>query len=214
MTKQTPKTKAPGRIPTQERAIFTRKSILEAVERVLEEKGIADASTDEIARRAGVGVGTLYQYFPTREALFAAWEEQVLSDEMQRLQALVQERIDAPLEPLVFDVVRMAASAVARVSRLHGESQGEANLVSRQERRAELAKTLVAFLRGVFEARRDELWLDDLDTAPALLVTTVFNSAFYGAIEHPEMAASGAWQRELARMVTRYLVRPRVTGVV
>jgi AcrR family transcriptional regulator len=168
---------------------------------------------EAVARRAGVGTGSLYQYFPTREALLAAWEEQVLTDELQRLQALIQERIDDPFEPLVFDVVRTAAAAIARISRLHGESGGETNLVSREARRVELGKTLAVFLRGVFEARRDELWLDDLDTAPTLLVTTVFNSAFYGAIDYPEMAASGAWQRELARMVTRYLVRPRTPAI-
>jgi AcrR family transcriptional regulator len=48
-----------------------RARLLEAAEEVFAEKGIA-VPIDDVARRAGVGVGTLYRHFPTKEALFAA----------------------------------------------------------------------------------------------------------------------------------------------
>jgi AcrR family transcriptional regulator len=48
-----------------------RERVLEAAAVVFAERGL-DASLDEIARRAGVGVGTLYRRFPTREALIEA----------------------------------------------------------------------------------------------------------------------------------------------
>jgi AcrR family transcriptional regulator len=47
-----------------------RERILSAAEDVFREQG-ADASLEEVARRAGVGIGTLYRRFPTREALLA-----------------------------------------------------------------------------------------------------------------------------------------------
>lgn len=48
-----------------------RERILTAAEQVFLERG-AGASLDDVAKRAGVGIGTLYRRFPTREALWAA----------------------------------------------------------------------------------------------------------------------------------------------
>jgi len=51
-----------------------RERLLAAADEVFSERG-ADASMDDVARRAGVGIGTLYRHFPTREALLAATVE-------------------------------------------------------------------------------------------------------------------------------------------
>lgn len=52
-----------------------RERILSAAEELFLEKG-ADVSLEEVARRAGVGIGTLYRRFPTREALLAATSDE------------------------------------------------------------------------------------------------------------------------------------------
>jgi AcrR family transcriptional regulator len=52
-------------------AIRNRELILEAAKAVFSAGG-SDASLEAVARRAGVGIGTLYRHFPTREALFEA----------------------------------------------------------------------------------------------------------------------------------------------
>lgn len=58
-------------IPLRADAQRNRERLLAAAEAVFLERG-ADASMDDVARRAGVGIGTLYRRFPTREALLAA----------------------------------------------------------------------------------------------------------------------------------------------
>ncbi len=45
--------------------------ILEAAARIFEERGTTAATTDAIAERAGVSIGSLYQYFPNKESLLA-----------------------------------------------------------------------------------------------------------------------------------------------
>ncbi|WP_207447826.1 TetR/AcrR family transcriptional regulator [Roseomonas marmotae] len=52
-------------------ALRNRGKVLEAAKAVFSQGG-ADASLEAVARKAGVGIGTLYRHFPTREALFEA----------------------------------------------------------------------------------------------------------------------------------------------
>src|ERR1700744_4396748 len=52
-------------------AVRNRERVLEAAKRVFSAGG-PDASLEAVAKRAGVGIGTLYRHFPTREALFEA----------------------------------------------------------------------------------------------------------------------------------------------
>lgn len=60
-----------GPRPLRADAQRNRARILEAAEAELAERGV-DVPVDDVARRAGVGVGTLYRHFPTKEALLAA----------------------------------------------------------------------------------------------------------------------------------------------
>jgi AcrR family transcriptional regulator len=65
-----PSTSTAGR-PMRSDAVKNRLRILEAAEVVFAARGVA-APIDEVAERAGVGVGTLYRHFPNKEALFEA----------------------------------------------------------------------------------------------------------------------------------------------
>lgn len=61
----------PRKRPLQARSTATFDAVLEASARILEQHGLLALNTNEIARLAGVSVGTLYQYFPTKEAILA-----------------------------------------------------------------------------------------------------------------------------------------------
>ena len=65
----------PRKSASQERSRITIDTILEATARVLMKDGYDRASTNRIAAAAGVSIGSLYQYFPSKEALVAAVSE-------------------------------------------------------------------------------------------------------------------------------------------
>jgi AcrR family transcriptional regulator len=67
-------------------AVRNRERVLEAAKAVFSAGG-ADASLEAVARAAGVGIGTLYRHFPTREALFEA----VYRREVQQLADLAEQ---------------------------------------------------------------------------------------------------------------------------
>jgi len=79
--------------PLRADAARNRERILAAAEEVFLERG-ADASLDEVAKRAKVGIGTLYRRFPTREALLAA-----TSDERMLSLAAASQARDDMMEP-------------------------------------------------------------------------------------------------------------------
>lgn len=68
-----------------------RARVLQAAQEAFAAEGLA-VPLDEIARRAGVGAGTVYRHFPTKEALF----ETIVLGRVQELEARVRRWVDAP----------------------------------------------------------------------------------------------------------------------
>jgi AcrR family transcriptional regulator len=69
------------RRPRQSRSRATWDAILEAAAQVLERDGPAGFSTASVAERAGVSIGTVYQYFPDKQAILLAAAEREVSSE-------------------------------------------------------------------------------------------------------------------------------------
>jgi AcrR family transcriptional regulator len=82
---------APTARPRRADAQRNHDAVLAAARAVFVQAGI-DAPMEDVARAAGVGKGTLYRRFPTREHLFAA----ILQDRMDELDASAQRALDAP----------------------------------------------------------------------------------------------------------------------
>lgn len=74
----------PRKAPLQRRSAQTVETVLEAAARILETRGLDGYTTNAVAERAGVSIGSLYQYFPNRDALTVALIEretaQLLAD--------------------------------------------------------------------------------------------------------------------------------------
>jgi AcrR family transcriptional regulator len=62
---------SPRKTPIQKRSSETVSVILEAAARVLEQRGFEHFNTNAIAEKAGVSIGSLYQYFPNKDALLS-----------------------------------------------------------------------------------------------------------------------------------------------
>lgn len=88
----------PRKTPTQSRSSHTVDAILEAAARILEEAGFDRYTTNDIAERAGVSVGSFYQYFPNKDAVTVA----LIGSETEALSADVRDALRGPgdVEPL------------------------------------------------------------------------------------------------------------------
>jgi AcrR family transcriptional regulator len=77
------------REPSQERALRTIDTIFMATAQIVEEDGVAALNTNKIAARAGFSVGTLYQYFPSKEAILLAMIERQRARVLEKLSQLL-----------------------------------------------------------------------------------------------------------------------------
>lgn len=81
----------PRKTPRQERSAATCAAILEAAARILETSGSAGLTTNHVAVLAGVSVGTLYQYFPAKEAILAELVRQMRQEMLADFVGAVRE---------------------------------------------------------------------------------------------------------------------------
>src|ERR1700723_2508993 len=95
----------PRKKPRQERSHATVEVILSATARVLCSTGYDRASTNRIALAAGVSIGSLYQYFPSKEALVASLVERHTDQMMSVLKGKLAEVAMAPLPVAVRTLV-------------------------------------------------------------------------------------------------------------
>lgn len=77
----------PRKAPVQRRSAQTVEAVLEAAARILETLGLNGYTTNAVAERAGVSIGSLYQYFPNRDALTVALIERETAQLMQDIEA-------------------------------------------------------------------------------------------------------------------------------
>lgn len=112
---------SPRRTPRQERARATVEHILDATARILTSRGWAGTTTNHVAERAGVSIGTLYEYFPSKESLVAALVGRHLDAAEARLADLASSVAAATpsLEGLVRAIVSAMLDLHAATPRLH-----------------------------------------------------------------------------------------------
>ena len=99
--------------PSQARSAWTVDLILEAAAQVLEARGEEALTTKTAAERAGVSIGTLYQYFPNRDAILVALADREAKRIAERMRALIdrrdQENGQDPVRSLIRALIRSYA---------------------------------------------------------------------------------------------------------
>ena len=143
-------------------------AIVEATARLLVERGYEGATTRRVADRAGVSVGSLYQYFPSRDALVTAVIERHVGEVLERIGGELRRLETAPLD-------RAIRQLVDTILELHDDDPGLHVILMEQlpraDRTALLAKierALGAHFRAFFRGRPDRPRFD-VDRAMTVL---------------------------------------------
>src|ERR1700677_3780503 len=106
------KAKKPARRrPQQLRSQQTVEAVLDAVVRILKKDGIVGVTTNRIAEVAGVSIGSVYQYFPDKRAIFTALHERHIRKIDRLVEAKLAEHAASPLDALMRAVIEAMIDA-------------------------------------------------------------------------------------------------------
>lgn len=196
---------APRKPPTTRAGVDIIASILAAASHVLDERGLDGFTTNQVAERAGVSIGSLYQYFPNKDALLAELARQM----ERRTEALaVQILVTAGDAPL-------AEVAGRIIDALLGELGG---IGLRQAIRRQVPPSWTAPVSDEVDrtVRREVAAAmsrrDDVRPGPHALMAWIAVHAVERVIEaavvdEPALLAEPAFRAELIELVVRYLGR-------
>lgn len=203
---------APRRRPRQARSRATTDAILAAAARVLAARGYAATTTNHVAAEAGVSIGSLYEYYPSKDALVVALLEAHIAEAttvLEQASAAVASRPDASLEWMIGIFVAAMVALHAREPGLHRVLFEEAPLPPRVRRTlADVEAATVAHTTELLR-RHPAVRVADPALAAALVVRTVEALTHHHVLLDPKRAGDDArWAREVTALVTRYLRGP------
>ncbi|MGO3891443.1 MAG: TetR/AcrR family transcriptional regulator [Paenalcaligenes sp.] len=203
----------PRKSPRQARSKALVTAILDATAQVLVERGYAGSSTNLIASRAGVSIGSIYQYFPNKDSLIAALRERHATDLYDTLDAVLTRRNPQSLEEKLAAIVHGWMLAHQLEPDLHRVVEQEFPFFERAHQdQIPIYRTIVERVRQLLEEHREQLLPDNLDLATWMVLQTI-ESLIHAATTTTPLPAHkpAAIEQQIVEMLNRYLqaVSPR-----
>jgi AcrR family transcriptional regulator len=167
----------PRKAPRQARAVATQDAILEAATHIIARGGLAEYNTNAVAERAGVSIGSLYQYFPNKDALMVTLIHRQQRMQLTNVQTALATLGDADFTAAVRILVRAAMQH-------HRDDTLLATALDHEEARLPLSDMLSEYLdqgggalAPLFHRYRDQIGAIDparaMRTIPALVKAAV-----------------------------------------
>ena len=193
--------------PRQDRSRTTVEAILGAAAQIFREHGYAAGTTDRIAERAGVSIGSVYQYFPNKDALLVVLAERHVDAGFARLRELLsdaqgsQPSLEAMLRRFVEGMIALHSDE----PELHRVLFEEAPLPPSLRKNLRQRETAFAGeIRDLLESH-PEVSMTNPELS-ATLVVQMIEGLVHGFILHPpDRIDLKDWTEEIVKVCFRYL---------
>jgi AcrR family transcriptional regulator len=199
----------PRKLPKQERSRATVEALLAATAQVLVREGYEHTNTNRIAEVSGCGIGSLYEYFPNKEALVATLVERAADALLVHFEAWFQAHADSPPPVAVRAFVEAAISAHPTEPELHKILIELAPRVGDLDRLGQVEDRITDFVRAYLESRGTEIVPNDLDLAAFVVMRTVEALCHEAVVSRPSYLQDGRLVEEVTALVLRYLIPGR-----
>jgi AcrR family transcriptional regulator len=197
----------PRKNASQERSRATVDALIEATARILVREGFEKTSTNRIAEIAGVSVGSLYQYFPSKEALVAAVIDRHHEEIMGLVRTTLCEVMGMPIDKAVRRIVTVAIDAHRVNPELHRVLDEQIPRAGKLDVEA-FSREVHTLVRAYLDSRRKEMRKINLDVATFICVSTIeavaHNTVLNQAAMLPEKTVKTLVD-ETTRMVVGFL---------
>lgn len=193
------------RVPTQKRSIEKKQRIKDAALKLMSEKGYFATSSNEIAREAGVSIGTFYSYFKDKKEIYAELVDDIYTAVLTPINLN-----ELPDDLSIEETVQLYVTAVFRGHEYQTAFQREISSLSEQSdefRAIEMVhkSNILHVFSEALKAYREELKPQDLETSTYIILTTV-EAVIHDTLFHNGGKNKEAVIRELTAMIVNYLV--------
>jgi AcrR family transcriptional regulator len=199
---------SPRKAPRQSRSQATVTAILDATARILIERGFAAASTNAVAERAGVSVGSLYQYFPNKEALIAALHARHGEQMMAVIQRALTQAMDATLDDALSGLIEATVEAHRVDADLHRVLEQQLGSTERHMLQEEYVDVMEDRIVALLSHHRAEIAVTDLKLASYMLMNAAHGLIHVVVSQRPKGVSLKAATQEIVRMMRAYLTLP------
>ena len=201
----------PRKRPSQERSRATVDTILDATARVLIHAGFDGLTTNAVATKAGVSIGSLYQYFPNKEAMVSALIERHMNEMNGAILNELARVATLPIAQAARAVIELTLSAHGIDPKLHKVLTEQVPRIGKLAKLRELDNISHRMVAGMLAARGNELAIRDLEMTAFVLVSAIESIVHRAVLLYPEMLADPRLVDEATLLVTRYLGIPEVS---
>jgi AcrR family transcriptional regulator len=196
----------PRKQPSQARAQVTAEAIMRATARILVKRGYEAATTNHIAEAAGVSIGSLYQYFPNKEAIVAALLDRHLAETMAFLRAGTLSALEQPLEQAARTLIEGLIAAHRVDPDLHRVFVEELPRIASFDKIHAVEKETLALVHAYLEARVPELKKKRKVDIVAFVIVHAVEALTHGVVLfRRDLLEDPAFVDEVVRLVVRYV---------
>ena len=185
-------------------------AILEAATRLFAEGGLDEVNTNQIAELAGVSIGSLYQYFPSKEAILGELIDRHSEQTIAALTAKLAEfgePVTRPIPDVLREIVEILLEADTIDVNLHRVFLDKLPDAGRIEQRSgEIRRVTAAVRQLLLERRGDELAIGDRDVAAVVLVHALEAVTNAVVFEFPDRLRDRTLVDEITALAVRYLL--------
>jgi AcrR family transcriptional regulator len=195
---------APRRQPRQQRSRQTVEAVLGAVARVLKKQGLEGVTTNRIAEAAGISIGSVYQYFPDKQAIFKAIHARHVEQINSAIERVLVAHASSSLEDFVRAMIEVLIDKHEADAELHSVMATASPHGSHGPR--ELEKLLRSACRRALTARFGEektaREIDRMLFALPLMIEALTHGAAYS---RPARFPMSAAKDEAVRALVAYI---------
>jgi AcrR family transcriptional regulator len=196
----------PRKLPRQTRAKATVDAIIEATTQILLETGYDKFTTARVADRAGVSVGSLYQYFPNKAALASAVIDRCCENFLAAFENTLGGRPRETLSDCIRAITDVTLISHDLTPELHRLVIDLAPRVGVAEKTESVSKKAAQAIEAMLRNHADEIAPDiDIATAAAVIETVMETLTHRSVLAHPVHLRNDTLANEACRLITSYL---------
>jgi len=199
---------SPRKAPRQSRSQATVTAILDATAHILIERGFAAASTNAVAERAGVSVGSLYQYFPNKDALVAALRTRHGEQMTAVIQRALTKAMDATLVDALAGLIEATVEAHRVEADLHRVLEEQLGSMAVDALHDEYTDVMEDRIVVLLARHRNEITAPDLRLAAFMLMHAAHGLIHAVVRQRPKGISLRHATQEIVSMMTSYLTGP------